>query len=86
MAFPSVSAPYFVSVFAPVSIFVSPCKKDQSIHTLVFLLELHAVCVAGICGRCTYLCGFFHEGSEHRNASLHIFKANVLPAKLSSQP
>ena len=41
MAFPSVSAPHFVSheYFAP------PSKKDWSIHTLVFLLlKLHLVC------------------------------------------
>ena len=39
MAFASVSAPHFVSVFAPSS------KKDRSTHTSVFLLlELHVVC------------------------------------------
>jgi len=45
MAFSSVSALNFVSVFPPVNIFVPPSKKDWSIHTLVFLLlELHVVC------------------------------------------
>ena len=45
MAFPSVSVLYFVSIFAPVSVFFLLSKKDLSTHTLVFLLlELHVVC------------------------------------------
>jgi hypothetical protein len=41
MAFPAISAPHFVSVLPH----MGPSKKDQSIHTLVFLfLELHLVC------------------------------------------
>ena len=44
MPFPLISAIYFISIFAPMSVFV-PSKKDQSTHTLVFLLkELHVVC------------------------------------------
>jgi hypothetical protein len=43
MAFPSVSALQFISIFAPV--FCSPSKKDQCTHTLVFfLIELQVVC------------------------------------------
>ena len=31
--------------FAPVTVFVTPSRKDQSVHTLVFLLfEVHVVC------------------------------------------
>jgi hypothetical protein len=42
MVIPSVSAPYFVSVTPSMCLFVPPSKKDQSIHTLVFLLlEFH---------------------------------------------
>jgi hypothetical protein len=40
MAFPSVSALHFITIFAPVSIPLS--KKDQSTLTLIFLLfEFH---------------------------------------------
>ena len=42
--FSSVSDSHFVSLFATHEYFVSPSKKDQSTHTLVFfLLELHVV-------------------------------------------
>ena len=45
MVFPSVSVPHFVSVSLHMGIFDSRSKKDQSIHTLVFLLlELNLVC------------------------------------------
>jgi hypothetical protein len=45
MAFPSVSAPNFVSVSPSMGILIPPSKKDRSIHTVVFLLlELHVVC------------------------------------------
>jgi hypothetical protein len=40
MAFPSVSAPHFVSGFPPIDILYTALR---SIHTLVFLLELHVV-------------------------------------------
>jgi hypothetical protein len=45
MAFPSTSAPHFVSLSPPMDILFPPSKKDQSIHTLDFLLtELDLVC------------------------------------------
>jgi hypothetical protein len=41
----SVSAPNFVSVTPSMGIFVLHTKKEQSIHTLVFLLlEFHVFC------------------------------------------
>jgi hypothetical protein len=41
MVIPSVSASHFVSVTPSMGVLFSPSKKDRSIHTLVFLLELH---------------------------------------------
>jgi hypothetical protein len=45
MVFSSISAPYFDSVSPLMGLFVPPSMKEQSVHTLVFLLlELHLVC------------------------------------------
>jgi hypothetical protein len=45
MAFPSVSAPHFVSVAPSVGVLFLPSKMDRSIHTMVFLLlEFHMFC------------------------------------------
>ena len=92
MAFPSVSAQLFISIFAPVSIFFNPSKEDLSIHTLVFLLiELYVVCelhhvylellgyypLISECIPCVFLCDWV--------TSLRIFSSSIhLPKNVTN--